>query len=108
MHFILAFVSLRHSPKLHLRGGVGVNMYFTIYTYLSLLRLMHYLIILHYFIIYLVETLRSLHHLLSCHVDNTDFSTPHVAHVVNNTDLRAPPLLAYLHIIALNPVLNGG
>ena len=26
-------------------GGVGVNTYFTIYTYLSLLRLMHYLFI---------------------------------------------------------------
>ena len=69
---------------------------------------MHYLIILHYFIIILGETLRnlctlielctwclqhmSMHHSVSCHVDNTVIRTPHLAHVVYTTDLRATPL----------------
>ena len=65
---------------------------FTIYTYLSLLRLMHYFIILYYFIIYLGETLRSLCTLMSCHVDNTEVRNFKSAHGVYNIVIRTPDL----------------
>ena len=76
-----------HSPKLHLRWGVGVDKYLLFTLYLSLLRLMNCFIILHYFIIYLGETLRSLHTLMSCPVDNTGVSNSNLAHGVYNTEV---------------------
>ena len=75
-----------HSPKLHLRGDVGVNMYLLFTLYLSLLKLMHY------FIIYLGETVRSLHTLMSCHVDNTGVRNSNLAHGVYNIIFQATPL----------------
>ena len=109
---------LKAFPEVALKGGCWCK-YVLYYLHLLKFTQVNALVIyLHYFIhetlrslcthIELLNSHRSLHHSLSCHVDNKDISTPHVAHVVNNTDLRAPPLQAYLHIIALNPVLNGG
>ena len=66
-----------HSPKLHLKGGVGVNKYLLFTLYLSLLRLIYILLFIYY-------SPRSMRTLVSCHVDNVGVTTL-IIHMVSKT-----------------------